>query len=293
MKPIVVLLAAAAMIPRIAAAQEATLPTPDAKVLGMGGVTMTTLSSSHVIYNNSAFAAFSRSPLHLSSSYYGQGDFDFYAVSGAYHVSQTGIVQAGWRQYLRERGNNDMAVDLGYTHRINEKWAVGIVARYLHLQRPDASADALAADLSVACQLPLENVGSFSLLRIGAKLANLGAYLDKTDYSMPVDLTAGVALDTFLTDAHEITVGADWGYYFLPKEVRGFQMAVGAEYNLMQLVQFRGGYHFGERRYYYPSYWSAGVGVRFLHLRLDFAYLFAGKDTPLRNTYSISFGFDF
>ena len=114
-----------------------------------------------------------------------------------------------------------------------------------------------------------------------------------TDHSLPVDLTAGAALDTFLSDAHEITVGADLGYYFYPKDVRGYQMSLGVEYNLMQLVQFRGGYHYGEQRYYYPSYWSAGVGVRILHLRLDFAYLFAKKETLLHNTYSLSFGFDF
>ena len=34
-------------------------------------------------------------------------------------------------------------------------------------------------------------------------------------------------------------------------------------------------------------------GVRFLHLRLDFAYLIARKETLLHNTYSISFGLDF
>lgn len=49
-----------------------------------------------------------------------------------------------------------------------------------------------------------------------------------------MDLTAGVALDTFLSDVHEITVGTDLGYYFSPSKVRGFQMSVGAEYNLMQ-----------------------------------------------------------
>ena len=146
--------------------------------------------------------------------------------------------------------------------------------------------------MSVAYQLPLE-IGSYSTLRAGAKLANLGAYLSDTGHSLPVDLTAGAALDTFLSDAHEITVGADLGYYFYPKDVRGYQMSLGVEYNLMQLVQFRGGYHYGEQRYYYPSYWSAGVGVRILHLRLDFAYLFAKKETLLRNTYSLSFGFDF
>ena len=60
-----------------------------------------------------------------------------------------------------------------------------------------------------------------------------------------------------------------------------------------QLVQLRTGYHYGERRDYYPSYWTVGAGLRILHLRLDFAYLFAKKHSLLRNTYSISFGLDF
>ena len=65
-----------------ASAQEATLPTPDAKALGMGGVAMTTLSGSHAIYNNSATAIFSQMPSQVSSSYHGQGEFDYYAVTG-------------------------------------------------------------------------------------------------------------------------------------------------------------------------------------------------------------------
>lgn len=293
MKRFVTLLAAMALTSGFASAQEATLPTPDAKTIGMGGVMMTTFSGSHAIYNNSATAMFQRSPSQISSSYYGQGEFDYYAVSGSCRIGPANLLQAGWRQYLRERGNNDMAIDLGYSRRLNDNWALGVVARYLHLRRPEVSADALAADLSVAYQLPLENFGSYSALRAGAKIANLGAFLNDTEYILPMDLTAGVALDTFLSDAHEITVGTDLGYYFYPKDVRGFQMSVGVEYNLMQLVQFRTGYHYGERRFYYPTYWSAGIGVRILHLRLDFAYLFAKKETLLHNTYSLSFGFDF
>ena len=276
-----------------AAAQEATLPTPDAKTLGMGGVAMTTLSGSHVIYNNSATAIFSQMPSQISLSYYGQGQFDYYAVTGFCRFDNVNLAQIGWRQYLRERGNNDMAVDLGYSRRIGGNWAVGVVARYMHLKRPETSADALAVDLSAAWSHPLENVGSYSTLRAGAKLGNLGGYLKDTPYTPPMDLTAGVALDTFLSDVHEITVGTDLGYYFSPSKVRGFQMSVGAEYNLMQLIQLRAGYHYGERRDYYPSYGSVGAGVRFLHLRLDFAYLIAKKQTLLHNTYSISFGLDF
>lgn len=274
-------------------AQEATLPTPDAKTLGMGGVAMATISGSHAIYNNSATAIFSQLPSQVSSSYYGQGKYDYYAVTGYCRFDNINLAQIGWRQYLRERGNNDMAVDLGYSRRIGDKWAIGIVARYMHLKRHDSSADALSADLSAAYALPLENVGIYSVLRAGAKLGNLGGYLRSTPYTLPMDFTAGVALDTFLSDAHQITVGTDLGYYFSPASVRGFQMSVGAEYNLMQLFQLRAGYHYGQRRNYYPSYASIGAGVRILHLRLDFAYLFASKNSWMHNTYSISFGLDF
>ena len=174
MKRLVTLLAALAALQTYAQRIEATLPSPDAKSLGMGGVMMTTLSGSHAIYNNSATAIFSHTPSQVSSSYYGQRSFDYYAVSGFCRFDNINLVQAGWRQFLREHGNNDMAVDLGYARRIGDRWAVGIVGRYMHLKRPDISADALAVDLSAAWQRPLENVGSYSTLRAGAKLGNLG-----------------------------------------------------------------------------------------------------------------------
>lgn len=274
-------------------AQEATLPTPDSKAIGMGGVTMTTLSGSHPIYGNSAIAVFSPLPSQISSSYYGQGKFDYYAVTGFWRFDNHNLAQIGWRQYLRVPGNNDMAIDMGYSRKINDNWAVGLVGRYMHLKRPEISADALAADLSVAYIKPVQIINDNTMFRAGAKLGNLGGYLRHTDYILPMDMTLGLALDSFLSDAHEITIGTDVGYYFYPKAVRGMQCSVGAEYNLMQLIQLRGGYHYGERSDYYPSYTTVGAGLRILHLRLDFSYIFAKKHTLLHNTYSISFGLDF
>ena len=80
----ITLVAAAAAVH--AFAQEAMFPTPDAKTLGMGGVAMTTLSGSHALYGNSATAAFSLMPSQISSSYYGQDESDYYAVSGYWRV---------------------------------------------------------------------------------------------------------------------------------------------------------------------------------------------------------------
>lgn len=274
-------------------AQELSLPLIDARALAMGGVTMTSVSGAHTLYNNAAATAFSPFPAKLSTSYYGQADFDYYAVSGHWRPDRQNTFQAGWRQYLREKGNRDSALDLGYSRMLNDRWSVGVVGRYVHLKRHGERADAVAVDLSAAWQKPIEGIGEYAILRSGVKVANLGGFIEDTAYSLPTDLTAGVALETFFSDAHQLIVGVDAGYCFTPSAVRGFQAAVGAEYALMQLIRLRAGYHVGERGAYYPSFGSLGAGISLLHLRVDFAYLLAEKNTLLRNTYSISFGLDF
>ncbi|WP_297553713.1 PorV/PorQ family protein [uncultured Alistipes sp.] len=273
---------------------QGTLHMPaDAKSMGMGGIRTTTLSASHAIYTNAASAAFSRQRLQLSGSYFSPDDRDCYIASGQYNIDNRNFLLAGWRQYRIDARNNDMSADLGYTRRIDDRWAVGVTARYLRVKTPHAAADALAADLSVLHVLPLEGIGHYTTLRIGGRLADIGGWVSGSHAALPLNLAAGAAFDTFVTDAHEVTLGVDAGYCFTPGDVRGFQASVGAEYNLMQLLQLRAGYHFGAREAYYPNYASLGAGVRFMHLRLDFAYLFAARDTFLRNTWSVSFGFDF
>lgn len=293
MKHFATILLGAVLLAGPAVAQEATLPSPDAKTIGMGGVEMTTLSGSHAIYGNPAVAVFTQMPSQVSTSYQSVGEADYYAVTGMCRFDNINLAQIGWRQYLREHGNSDMAVDLGYSRRLGERWAVGAVGRYLHVKRPGASADALSVDLAAAYRKPLEGLGHYSTLRAGAKLGNLGGYLGDTGYRLPTDITAGAALDTYLTDAHQITAGLDAGYRFTPSSLRGFHLSAGVEYNLMQLFQLRTGYHYGERSLGDPSYFSVGAGLRIFHLRLDFAYRFAGKSSPLRNSYGFSCGLDF
>lgn len=276
-----------------ASSQEVSLPTIDAQSLGMGNVTMTSINDAHSIYNNAAMTAFALHPIRLSSSYYGETDFDYYAVSGYWRLGMNNTLQVGWRQYLREKNNRDSALDLGYTRRLGEQWAVGVVARYAHLKRYEATDDALAVDLSVAWQQPIESWEHYSTLRAGGKIANLGGFLGDSDYTLPVSAKAGLSLETYFSDAHALVVGAEVGYCFTPSETRGFQFGLGAEYNLMQLIRLRAGYHVGEKKQYDPSFGSVGVGLSILHLRVDFAYLIAEKETPLHNAYSISFGLDF
>ena len=274
-------------------AQESALPTIDAQTLGMGGVSMTSTSDAHALFNNAAMASFSLFPAKLSTSYYGQADFDYYGISGYWRFNPNNTLQLGWRQYLREKGNNDSALDVGYGRRLGERTSLAVTGRYLMLKRYEEKSEALAVDLAAAYVQPLTDWKHYSTLRLGAKLSNLGGFLGHSELDLPMEVKAGAALETFFSDQHQLTVGADLGYYFTPSDVRGFQAALGAEYNLMQLIQLRAGYHVGERKDYYPSFFSLGAGIRILHIRVDFAYLIAEKESLLRNTYSISFGLDF
>ncbi len=292
MKRLFLLLTAAFGLCTTLPAQEALLSPIDAKSLGMGGLSMGLTNLSHSIYTNSAMTAFSLHNTQTSASYMSLADENAYAITSNARIGERNFLLTGWRQYLHQAGSQDKAFDAGYTRRFAGNWAVGGVLRYSRLKRADDTADALAVDLSAAWACPLPNVGSFSSIRVGAKLANIGGYFGHSEYALPVSLTAGAVMETFLTDAHVLTGGIDLGYCFNPSGVRGFQMSVGAEYNLTQLIQFRAGYHYGGSDAL-PSYTTIGTGVRFLHLRLDFAYLFAKKNTLFHDTYTLSFGLDF
>lgn len=269
---------------------------PDARSSGMGGVAMTNIGSSHAIFGNASAALFSRIPFQISSTYSGHDGGNYYAVSGYGRIGARSVLEAGWRMF-DYRGGSDMAFDASYSRFVIPSVALGITARYVRYN-PDAAAanHALAVDLSTSCRLPLPALPENSALVLGAKLANLGGYLTRSvegSHLLPVNLKVGAALDWWIRDAHEVTLAADYGYYFTPSAVSGSEISVGVEYNLMQLIRFRGGYHVGQRSRYYPNYGSVGVGLRFMHVRLDLSYLFASRSSALHNAYGLSFGFDF
>lgn len=269
---------------------------PDARSAGMGGVAMTGIGSSHAIFGNASAALFSRIPYQISSTYSGHDGGNSYAVSGYGRIGGRSVLEAGWRMF-DYRGGSDMAFDAGYSRFVAPRVALGLTARYVR-HKPDvgSSDHALAVDLSASSRLPLAALPENSAIVLGARLANLGGYLKRPDgasHVLPIQLKAGAALDWWIRDSHELIFAADYGYFFAPSPVRGSEISVGMEYNLMQLLRIRGGYHVGERERYYPNYASVGVGLRFMHLRLDLSYLFADKNTVLHRAYSLSFGLDF
>ena len=92
---------------------------------------------------------------------------------------------------------------------------------------------------------------------------------------------------------HAVTLAGESRYTFSPVAAHGIEGGICLEYSLMQLLQFRAGYHGGEARLYYPDFVSLGIGVRFMHLCFDAGYTMAKKASPMHNAYSLTIGLEF
>ena len=60
-----------------------------------------------------------------------------------------------------------------------------------------------------------------------------------------------------------------------------------------QHLMLRGGYHYGDKNKGDASYATAGAGVEYAGVHLDFAWMFAGHECLARNTFWISLGYSF
>ncbi|MCC8174740.1 MAG: hypothetical protein LIO65_10400 [Odoribacter sp.] len=79
----------------------------------------------------------------------------------------------------------------------------------------------------------------------------------------------------------------------MPSDIQSLSVNTGIEYLLIERVMFRGGYHYGNKKKGDSNYATASLGVNYYGAHLDFAWLFAEKESTLRNSFWISLGFSF
>ncbi len=269
---------------------------PDAKTLGMGSVAIPAVDTTHPVFGNPSSVAFATPVAQLSTSYYSQDELDYYAVSGYWNIDTYNIVEAGWTRST-QMGDKEMKFSAGYVRRIGDRTGVGIVGHYLRFGEGDEVQNALAVDLSVLYARPMSIFGRYATLRLGGKVGYLGGYTksrsDLENY-MPLSATVGAALDTHISEGHELTVGFDLGECFVPKRLRATTFHLGAEYSLMQLLQFRAGYLLTDRIHTDAAgQATVGLGARIMHLRIDAAYIFGKDRLALKECFCLSFGLDF
>lgn len=232
----------------------------------------------------------------------------FHAIGGSFRVDGLQTVSIGFRilaspeiEVTDSEGNitgtarpKDWALDFAFSRIITGNFSASLTARYISsdLGTPgdNASANAAAFDLGLYYADTFAGRGRWSA---GFKLANIGTKLKygNTGYSLPGSVRLGGAMMVPVGDSEEITLAADLDYQFLPAGVNSLGLSTGLEYGFLGYGYLRGGYRAtGDNT---SSYGSAGLGAAVSWFRLDFAWLIAGKESPLKNTWMLSAGAKF
>ncbi len=276
-----------------ASAQSFGIANPDARTVGMGGIETVMSADAYTIFNNPSAALFDRQKAQVATSFFTLSDKTTYSAAGYYKFNTQHVLAGGWRTFGFGDREKDKSVSLAYAYRLNDIVALGLSADYARFVR-ERTGNALSAGISAQVIVPFDKGEDYSVLRLGAKLTGIGGFVDgPAEMKLPVAFAVGAAYSWFLTDVHAVTFAGEGRYTFSPTAARGVEGGIGLEYSLMQLLQFRMGYHGGEKRLYYPDYFSLGIGVRFMHLCFDAGYTVAKKSSPMHNAYSLTIGLDF
>lgn len=283
-----------------ARAQELATVNPDAQTAAMAGTSTAISSTSFSVYGNAAAALFDFEYINAGFSYMplknGGMAGRYYSVGGYYSLNEKNTIEAGTRIYkLPVSGGYhplEASADVAYARLVHENAGVAVTAHYLHgAYGKGINYNALSFDLSTYAQFQPDKMSSISWIAVGAKIADVGFAFGNHKSRLPSRASVGAAMYMTLGESHALQGSVDFGYRFAPKGSGSFGASIGAEYTLMQLLSFRGGYHVADR--HGVDYGTVGAGLSFMMLRVDFAYTIAQKSSPLRNLYVISAGINF
>lgn len=235
-----------------------------------------------------------------------------HSIGGFYKINPQNAILAGFRYYnypkvgIMEEGipagkeirPKEMAIDIAYAREITLNLALSATLRYIHSDMGAfagaKSSNAVAFDLGAFYKGYFPGINE-SGWTVGLTVANIGTklkYLDKKE-SLPALAKLGGSVDLPVASAHRLMFAADLGYRLAPSDISALNAGIGAEYTAIDLISVRGGYHYGDKNKADASYATAGVGVKYTGVHLDFAWLFAESDSPLNNTFQLSLGYSF
>ncbi len=159
--------------------------------------------------------------------------------------------------------------------------SAGVTLRYAGSKlAADASATVFGADVAVYFKK--------NGLSAGVSVNNIGTKVkySETEYSQPMLAKIGAGYELgFGASALAFTAEADVLF------AGGVMAGAGCEYSFKDMVFARAGYHYGDSPAVIPSYASAGLGLKFFGVKLDFAYMFASD--VLANSMCVSLGYSF
>lgn len=286
MKKTIILSAVLALVSISAAAQNATLfnVPSDPVSAALGGATAVLESTPYAVSNNPASMSLSEANTKFGASYsswapktsklgdlgiagYGRmgklaigADFKFFSMDEYTRTSTDGTVLGTYKP-------SSFTGAIGVSYKIIKGFSLGVTGKFLSSNISESTkSSAFGVDVMAMC--------NFKILQVALGATNLATDLASAKAGI------GVKLGDF-------SVMGDAQYIF-----RNSVMAsIGAQYSLLDIVDFRAGWHFGNGNYAVPSYFSAGIGAGYKFIKVNGTYLF-GSET-LGNTFLVGLAFAF
>ena len=173
---------------------------------------------------------------------------------------------------------------LGFGWKFLPWLSAGVNVRYLgETLAQGHSYGAVSSDIFL-----MSKAGAFTVALGVSSLGSAVSSESGESFSQPASVALAAGYLKEFAPEHSIELLLDADYYLYG----GAAAAFGAEYSWRDMLSARAGYHYGYRSVI-PSYASAGLGLKLFGVSLDFAYLFAPSDSPLKNTMTVGLGYSF
>lgn len=177
--------------------------------------------------------------------------------------------------------SSQMYAAVGAAYAPNDNIGLFLKAKFVSDKLTDqAKAGAVCADLGVNYHIDGMDIALVAS-NIGSKL-NYGS----SSYSLPMLVKAGAVKSFAFSGKVGLKLALDAGYII---SAQSLAAGIGAELNLIQMIDIRAGYHLGTNAE--PSFASVGLGVNVSVLRLSAVCLIGPKEAG--NTIGASLGFAF
>src|ERR1035438_2233155 len=163
---------------------------------------------------------------------------------------------------------NSIVLGLSFARELTDKLSFGISAKFVHENLIYKSASAIAFDGGVLFKTGFKNIV------VDATIRHFGPQVKYIDEAFPLPQTFTIGASSFLfsekdpliaqSDQHSVRIS----YEMVQPRDYDQQHCVGMEYGFENLLFLRGGYQFNTDE----QSWSAGLGIQYNGLRIDYSY---------------------
>ncbi len=199
-----------------------------------------------------------------------------YFAGGILYNNMGSIIPISNNQYQEtELSVYDMSLVFGYSARVHKYLSVGLNAKIEHFDYAGYTTSALAGDIGLF--VPYITLSDNAFVSFGLVAQNLGThirFLDSSSYRrQPLDIRGGFAVNFFNLSIFDVTLAGELQY----PNYQDIRYNAGLEIWIKKILALRAGYRGGGYDVDEAKK-TAGIGLKYGHFSLDYAYVDYGTD---------------